>query len=329
VNLTWEQVRARRLARSRLTDRAGSVVDAARDTCGIQAQLQAAAEHGLRLRGEGDVGKALWEERTLVKTWTLRGTLHIHPSDELLLWTRLAPRGEVDDELLDAFRDALDGRTLLREELAGPLGLDLYIGLPDALQARVEPIVGGLTPTDADPALKEMLAQFMGPDSLLGKALSCHGALGEPGIFNRPELRAAELPAANGVGDARSLSRLYAAVIGDVHADERFPSATRVLSPETVAAASTCQTEGNDAVLFFESTFGLGFMTSSPFAPYGGARAFGHAGAGGSLGFADPEAGIAGGYVMSKMQQSLTGDARSSGLIKATYAAAGVEPAFV
>jgi hypothetical protein len=122
VNLTWEQVRARRLARSRLTDRAGSVVDAARDTCGIQAQLQAAAEHGLRLRGEGDVGKALWEERTLVKTWTLRGTLHIHPSDELLLWTRLAPRGEVDGELLDAFRDALDGRTLLREELADAVG---------------------------------------------------------------------------------------------------------------------------------------------------------------------------------------------------------------
>jgi CubicO group peptidase (beta-lactamase class C family) len=217
----------------------------------------------------------------------------------------------------------------LAAEIGGPLGLDLHIGLPEDRQARVEPIVGGLAPTDGDPALKAMLDQFMGPDTTLGKALSCHGALSDPGVFNRPEFRAAEVPAANGITDARSLSRLYAALVGDVVADERFPAGTRILTPETVAGASTCRTTGNDAVLFFESTFGLGFMTSSLFAPYGGAASFGHTGAGGSLGFADPEHGIAAGYVMSKMQQSLTGDARSSRVIKATYAAAGIEPAFV
>ena len=218
---------------------------------------------------------------------------------------------------------------LLARELAGPLGLDAFIGLPVDRQERVEPIVGNLAPTQADPALKALLEQFLGPDTTLGKALSCHGALAEPGVFNRPELRAAELPAANGICDARSLSRLYAALVGDVHADERFPAGSRVLDPETVAAASTRQTSGNDQVLFIESTFGLGFMTSSPFSPYGGAASFGHAGAGGSLGFADPEHGIAAGYVMSKMQQSLTGDSRSSALVKATYAAAGVAPVFV
>ena len=218
---------------------------------------------------------------------------------------------------------------LLARELAGPLGLDAFIGLPVDRQERVEPIVGNLAPTQADPALKALLEQFLGPDTTLGKALSCHGALVEPGVFNRPELRAAELPAANGICDARSLSRLYAALVGDVHADERFPAGSRVLDPETVAAASTRQTSGNDQVLFIESTFGLGFMTSSPFSPYGGAASFGHAGAGGSLGFADPEHGIAAGYVMSKMQQSLTGDSRSSALVKATYAAAGVAPVFV
>jgi CubicO group peptidase (beta-lactamase class C family) len=220
--------------------------------------------------------------------------------------------------------------TLLRDELAGPLGLDLWIGLPDEQQARVEPLEGGLVPdgggAELDPALQEMLAQFMGPDSMLGKALSCHGALGEPGAFNRPELRAAELPAANGVGDARSLSRLYAAVIGEVHADERFPAGTQVLSADTIAAAGTRQTTGNDKVLFFESVFGLGFFLSSPFAPYGGPAAFGHTGAGGSMGFADPENGLGCGYVMSKMQQSLNGDARSARLIRATYDAIGVEP---
>jgi CubicO group peptidase (beta-lactamase class C family) len=224
--------------------------------------------------------------------------------------------------------------TLLAEELAGPLGLDAYIGLPDALQGRCEPLVGGLlgggeATAEVDPALREMFEQFMGPDSMLGKALSCHGALAESDLFNRPDLRAAELPAANGVCDARSLSRLYAALVGDVEADERFPAGRRVLDPSTVEVASTRQTEGNDRVLFFETTFGLGFMTSSPFSPYGGARSFGHAGAGGSVGFADPEHGLACGYVMSKMMANLSNDPRTQTLIRATYDAAGVEPAFV
>jgi DNA glycosylase AlkZ-like len=130
MKASWEQVRARRFARSRLADRAGSAVEAARATCGIQAQLQVAAEIGLGIRTDGvtqaDVRADLWERRTLVRTWTLRGTLHLHPADELGLWTAAArqqladPRLDVAQrsELLAAFADALDGRELLREELA-------------------------------------------------------------------------------------------------------------------------------------------------------------------------------------------------------------------
>jgi CubicO group peptidase (beta-lactamase class C family) len=227
----------------------------------------------------------------------------------------------------------ITGRTvgeLMAAELSDPLGLEAWIGLPAELEPRVEPLVGGITPEpsdDVDPAMREMLAQLMGPESTLGRALSCNGGLAEVGVFNTPELRAAELPAANGVTDARSLSRLYAALVGAVEADERFPAAGRVLAPETVAAATVRQTTGNDAVLFFESTFGLGFMTSSPFSPYGGPAGFGHAGAGGSVGFADPDAGLGCGYVMSKMQQNLSGDPRSTSLIGATYAAIGLTPA--
>jgi CubicO group peptidase (beta-lactamase class C family) len=227
----------------------------------------------------------------------------------------------------------ITGRTvgeLMASELSGPLGLDAWIGLPAELEPRVEPLVGGITPepsADVDPAMREMLAQLMGPESTLGRALSCNGGLAEVGVFNTAELRAAELPAANGVTDARSLSRLYGALVGPVEADERFPAADRVLAPETIAAATVCQTSGNDAVLFFESTFGLGFMTSSPFSPYGGPAGFGHAGAGGSVGFADPDAGLGCGYVMSKMQQNLSGDPRSSSLVRATYAAIGLTPA--
>lgn len=227
----------------------------------------------------------------------------------------------------------ITGRTvgqLLADEATGPLGLDAWIGLPAEEEPRVEPLSGGLTPDipDADPARRALIEQFMGPDTMLGRALTCHGAL-EGNVFNRPELRAAEIPAANGVCDARSLSRLYAAVIGDVDGDERFRAGKRLLDPATVAAASTTQTTGNDLVLFFETTFGLGFMTSSPFAPYGGPRGFGHAGAGGSVGFADPEHGIGFGYVMSEMQANLSGDPRTRALVAAVYDAIGVRPAYV
>jgi CubicO group peptidase (beta-lactamase class C family) len=164
---------------------------------------------------------------------------------------------------------------------------------------------------------------------VLGKALSCNGALGEPGTFNRPDLRAAEIPAANGVGDARSLSRLYATLVGDVRADARFPAASQILNADTIATATTRQTSGADKVLMFESVFGLGFFLASPFAPYGGPRSFGHTGAGGSLGFADPDNALGCGYVMSQMMQSMNGDGRSQRLIAATYDAIGVPPTFV
>jgi CubicO group peptidase (beta-lactamase class C family) len=218
---------------------------------------------------------------------------------------------------------------LFADELAGPLGLHAWIGLPDDQHHRVEPLVGGLAPEVADESMRALLEQFMGPDTLLGKALSCHGALGERDVFNRPELWSAELPAANGIADARSISRLYAALIGDLPADGPFPAASRILDEEQLGRATTPHTSGQDKVLFFESVFGLGWMLSSPFAPFGGPRSFGHPGAGGSVGFADPEAGIGFGYVMSRMLQNLSGDPRSRGLIAAVYEAAGVVPTFV
>ena len=90
----------------------------------------------------------------------------------------------------------------------------------------------------------------------------------------------------------------------------------------------TLQTAGADQVLSFpgidvESTIALGFWSASAFAPFGGRHAFGHSGAGGSVGFADPEHHVAGGYVMNKMSMAISADPRSSGLIRASYEAAG------
>lgn len=143
----WDEVRGRRLERSYLVGRAGAgqLEVVARALCGIQAQVQASAELQLAARIDGltqsDVREALWERRTLVKTWTVRGTLHLHPAEEVPLWyaARRAVAGDGVAEL-EAWRDpngvlhpplsrdevtavrqavwdALDGRCLLRDEL--------------------------------------------------------------------------------------------------------------------------------------------------------------------------------------------------------------------
>jgi hypothetical protein len=148
LEIGWDEVRARRLARSSLTARAPSdeLVEVAGAVCGVHAQVQTSAELQLAARVEGlvqaDVRSALWERRALVKAWTVRGTLHFHPATELPLWfaarrsvLRSIAKGlpswrdpsgvlhpAVGADEVEAVRAAvwevLDGRCLLRDELA-------------------------------------------------------------------------------------------------------------------------------------------------------------------------------------------------------------------
>jgi hypothetical protein len=147
LEVGWDEVRARRLARSSLSERASSdgLVGVVADLCGVHAQVQASAELQLANRVDGatreDVRTALWEERALVKAWTVRGTLHLHPAEELAVWfaARRAVLGPTDPGLpawrdpagvshppLDASEvetvraavwEALDGRCLRRDEV--------------------------------------------------------------------------------------------------------------------------------------------------------------------------------------------------------------------
>lgn len=214
--------------------------------------------------------------------------------------------------------------TYLRDEIAGPLGVDFWIGLPESQEPRVARLISmipeGLSAdvlaNPGDDPVASMMAQFLGPDSPLGKALFAPGgALTDQSIWNSRPMRAAEVPAANGVGDARSLARLYAACIGEV-------DGIRILTPEQLARATTQQTEGPNTVLMdMDIQFGLGFMVRSDLLAVGGPKSFGHFGAGGSVGWADPEADLAFGYVMNRMDMGLAGDARSLNLINACYAA--------
>ena len=163
--------------------------------------------------------------------------------------------------------------------------------------------------------MREAIAHFFGPDTMLGRVLS-----GPSNLFayderwNRRAFHAAEMPSSNGIGTARAIARLYAALAGEV-------DGVRLLRPETVALARTVEAEGPDAVIMIPTRFGLGFMLPPTLSLGAAPTAFGHPGAGGSLGFADPEAELGFGYVMNQMQLGTTGDPRSQGLVEAVYAA--------
>lgn len=193
----------------------------------------------------------------------------------------------------------------LAEEIAAPLGLDFFIGLPESEYARCAetiPPEGGL----------DVLAEVLGGDSISARALRGPSNLfAYDDMWNRRELLAACMPSSNGVGTAHALARLYAATIGEV--DGR-----RILAPETVEAARVVHSEGPDKVILVPSRFGLGFSLPPMLARGCGKGAFGHPGAGGSLGFADPEARLGFGYVMNRMHLGAEPDPRAHALVKAT-----------
>jgi CubicO group peptidase (beta-lactamase class C family) len=220
----------------------------------------------------------------------------------------------------------VDGRRLgqfFAEEIAGPLGLDFWIGLPDEHQDRVVPLVasrpsaGDFDPAALDPEivplLQDLATAYLDPDSTTNRALMLDGRFllgGGHLAWNLPEVRASEIPAANGVTNARSLAKLYAACVGEV-------DGVRLLDEATVERAVAERSSGRDRVLVVPTRFGLGFMLTSSFSPLLGERSFGHPGAGGSLGFGDLEHGVGFGYVMSKMSSGLANDPRARGLIDA------------
>lgn len=115
-------------------------------------------------------------------------------------------------------------------------------------------------------------------------------------IVNTRAWRAAEVPSTNGHGNARAVARIYSALAGDGELD-----GVHMLAPATVARAIEEQVNGSDIVLERPTRYGLGFQLTMPERRLGpNPRAFGHFGAGGSLGFADPDARVAIGYAMNQ-----------------------------
>lgn len=194
-------------------------------------------------------------------------------------------------------------------EIAAPLGLDLWIGLPQQEEHRFVPQHSPAPPPTQEAITPALRAVGLGPGDRLTRSLLASFAelSAVTAAFGTREGRAAEIPAAGGIGNARSLSRLYAAVIGHV-------DGVRLLSPLTVDRARAPRTDHlpPPAPLVRPADadpgrFGLGFELPRRGLPMLGEGSFGHAGAGGRLGMAHPGSGLAVGYTCTRMSWTGTG----------------------
>ncbi|TGZ17462.1 esterase [Streptomyces sp. S816] len=200
----------------------------------------------------------------------------------------------------------------LADEIGGPVGADLWLGLPEAEQGRVGR-VGDIEAPQSAGALKlrpkrSVSAAYADPESLTRRAFAAITPLPDE---NDPAYRAAALPASNGIATADGLARVYASLIGEVD------GGVRLFTPETVELARAEQSAGPDRVLVVATRFGLGFMLHGSASPLLSPGSFGHPGRGGALAFADPESGVAFGYVTNGFRKSVTADPRAQALVRA------------
>jgi CubicO group peptidase (beta-lactamase class C family) len=204
--------------------------------------------------------------------------------------------------------------TYFRDEIAKPLGIDAYIGFDASLDPRVAEIFPAPPPPPGQP--NPMADLVKNPESVSAKAIMNPPTTMLPATTNSRAWRGAEIPGANGHANARALSRLYGALARGGEVD-----GLRVMNSSELPRCYTEQSKGTDAVLGFTTRFSLGFMMSLPGSPLGpNARSFGHPGAGGSLGFADPDTKIGFGYAMNQMGSGMLLDPRAAALIDAVYA---------
>ena len=198
------------------------------------------------------------------------------------------------------------GRSLghfFADEVAKPLGLDFYIGLPASVDrdrvAHLQVLSPAQTLLQLHTLPPRLLAATFNPLSLAARSISVVKGIRAPGEdFNREEVRVVEMPASNGIGDARSIAKLYgSAATGGMEIG---------LTPTTLddlKRTATPPTKGlRDKVLQFDTKYALGFSKPRPMTIFGSSdSAFGTPGAGGSFGLADPDTGVGFAYVMNQL----------------------------
>ena len=218
--------------------------------------------------------------------------------------------------------------TFFREEIAGPLGLDFWIGLPEEIEPRVAPIVAHVYKA-ADAVTPFMRDLATNKESVAALFYFNNGAWRSGGANTRAG-HAAEIGAANGITNARGLAGMYAPL---ANGGGDLVDATTLARMAEVSMATH-----DDATLRIPTRFALGFMKSMDNRRRSlaaklwgedcdsvilGSAAFGHVGAGGSLGFADPAAGLSFGYTMNRMGPGLLMNERGQSLVDAAYLSLG------
>ena len=223
--------------------------------------------------------------------------------------------------------------TFFREEVAEPLGLDFWIGLPEELEDRVAVMIPAPPPDPAGP-VSAMFAAMVDPTSLQTLLMFNSGGHMQPGPdgtfgFNQRAAHAAEIGAAGGISNARGLAGLYAPL-----ANGGSLNGVDLVSRDTLARmAAVSSASGLDASLLAPSRFTLGYVKSMDNRHVPGCtendsliiseEAFGHSGFGGAMGFAEPTGRMSFGYVMNRMGEGLGLNSRGQSLIDAAYLSLG------
>ncbi len=166
--------------------------------------------------------------------------------------------------------------TYLREEIAGPLKLDVHIGVDASFDPRIAELIGAPPPPPDHP--DQLARMSVDPESMMFKAIANPRPVVDPALTNSRAWRGAEVPAANGHTNARALATLYGALAtgGELNG-------YRVLTPASIKRAYTEQANGPDLILGVVSRWGLGFALNQPNAPVGTESAHVWASGGGRL----------------------------------------------
>ncbi|MBV2364852.1 serine hydrolase domain-containing protein [Streptomonospora nanhaiensis] len=180
-------------------------------------------------------------------------------------------------------------REHFEERVRAPHGLDLYLGLPEALEDRFREVLPGLASPEE---LAAFWANVPGPHSItgIGYGLNSTPPLDQVAFLNTRRVRALGQSSAGGVGSARGLARMYAAAVWGVD------GAAPLLTPDTLGEFAMLHSTGGDLVTGEAGQYALGFQAKGLRYPFLSANSFGHNGSAGAESFADPRAGIAFGY---------------------------------
>jgi CubicO group peptidase (beta-lactamase class C family) len=203
-----------------------------------------------------------------------------------------------------------------RATFAGPMQLDIWLGLPDAQHGRVATMYAAKAGKPPQP--EQFYRDLATAGTLVRKTFTSPAGLHSVSGMNASHVRALSNVSFGGIGSGSSLAKFYAMLANGGELDGR-----RFFSPETLAQMSTALASGVDRVFQIPTAFSAGFMKDPPDAQrriFGDSTdGFGHPGAGGSHAFADPENGIAFAYVMNQMEQSLLPNEKSLRLVDAIY----------